>query len=97
MKALRPDGRDPSVRSAFEEIRLAHEAKKQGLDHPLLTRRKDGVDVDMDMLQDYSHSVTVRLGKATDTMELIPSTSIEDLMLIHPKCRGCYSRHGTRW
>jgi hypothetical protein len=71
---MRKDGRDPSVRSVFEEVRLAFEAKDQGLEHPLLTNRKDGVDVDMDLLYDYGHTVSMKLGNATDTVELIPST-----------------------
>ena len=97
LKAIRKDGRDPSVRSVFEEVRLAFEAKDQGLEHPLLTNRKDGVDVDMDLLYDYGHTVSMKLGNATDTVELIPSTQLEDLILLHPKCSGCWSQHGTRW
>ena len=49
------------------------------------------------MLWDYNHSINVRLGNATDLVELVPSTSLEDLLLMHKDCKGCYSRHGTRW
>ena len=67
MTSIRGDGRDPNVRSDFEHIRLAIEAKENGVtDHPLLSSRADGVDVDMSLLYDYNHSINVKLGNATD-------------------------------
>ena len=98
MSSLRGDGREDHIRSDFEEIRLAIEARDSGVtEHPLLTARADGVDVDMSLLYDYNHSVDVRLGNATDVIQLIPSTTLEDVVMMHQKCRGCWSRHGARW
>ena len=51
----------------------------------------------MDMLWDWNHVITLKLTDSTDDMHLIPTTNMEDMILMHNECRGCWSMHGSKW
>mmetsp|Transcript_1595 Transcript_1595/g.2355 ORF Transcript_1595/g.2355 Transcript_1595/m.2355 type:complete len:116 (-) Transcript_1595:1492-1839(-) len=67
IEMLRKDGRDPDVRSVFEEMRLAlDEAEERGeslddSEHPLLGARNEGVDISLNMVWDYNHVISLKL------------------------------------
>ena len=100
MEMIRKDGRNPDVRSVFEEMRLKLEEKEAQMkdqDHPMLTRHGEDVDIKMEMLWDWNHVINLKFTNANDTIQVIPTTSMEDLVLLHKECRGCWSMHATRW
>lgn len=94
MTTLKKDGRDPSVRSVFEEVRQARSEKKE---HAMLTEHGVDIDVQMDMLADWNHVVALNFTHAEKPVQLIPTTGLQDMILMHKECRGCWSRHDARW
>ena len=58
MEMIRKDGRNPDVRSVFEEMRLKLE-EKEAQDHPMLTRHGEDVDIEMEMLWDWNHVINL--------------------------------------
>jgi len=104
MTRLVKDGRDADQRSVFEEMRLKLEAQeamektRSSLnDHPMLTKHGENIDVQLDMLWDWNHVIKMKLTNSTDDIQLIPSTSMQDMILLHNDCRGCWSMHGSKW
>ena len=63
----------------------------------MLSKHGENIDLTMDMLWDYNHVINLRLSNATDLIQLIPTTDMEDMMLTHNECRGCWSMHGSKW
>lgn len=88
------------MRMALEEAddpdTILHPNPESG-EHPLLTSRKDGVDINLNMLWDYNHVISFKMNDGSKRMSLIPTTMHEDMVLLHKKCRGCWSMHGMRW
>ena len=71
MSQIRRDGRNSDVRSVFEEMRLKLEEKEAALsemDHPMLTRHGENIDVQMDMLWDWNHIINLTFTNANDTI-----------------------------
>lgn len=63
----------------------------------MLTDSGEYVDALMEMMWDYNHVMAVRLHNATADMHLIPTTMLSDMVLMHNKCKGCWSKHGSKW
>ena len=51
----------------------------------------------MDMMWDNIHVVNISLSNASDHLQLIPTTELDNLVLLHKDCDRCYSRHGVEW
>lgn len=102
MKMVRRDGRHADQVSVFEEMRLKLEELENThgpltADHPLLSATGEGVDVAMEMLYDWNHIVNIKLNRTAEPIQVIPSTGLQDLTLMHPNCNACYSMHGEKW
>ena len=63
----------------------------------MLTKHGENIDVQMDLLWDWNHVINLKLSNATDSIQLIPSTDMEDMILLHNECGGCWSMTGTKW
>ena len=96
MNAIREDGRHDHVQSVFEQRRIWKESQSSE-GHPILTESGEYVDALMEMMWDYNHVMAVRLHNATGDMHLIPTTMMSDMVLMHNNCRGCWSKHGSKW
>ena len=57
MTLANEDGRHSHIKSVFEEMRQALEAKEAGTEHPYLQTHGENVDVNMDMLRDWNHVI----------------------------------------
>ena len=100
MTKLRKDGRDPDTMSVFEEMRQKLEESQEAANsgfyngHPMLAKHGENIDVQMDMLWDLNHVIDLKLTNESLDIQLIPSTDMEDLILLHNECRGCWTMHG---
>ena len=100
MTKLRKDGRDPDTMSVFEEMRQKLEESQEAANsgfyngHPMLAKHGENIDVQMDLLWDLNHVIDLKLTNESVDIQLIPSTDMEDLILLHNECRGCWTMHG---
>jgi len=95
LRSIRQDGRHPEVQTVFEQVRAWKDLSKG---HPLLSQGDQEVhDETMSMLWDWNHVLSVKLNNDTDTIDLVPTTGLSDMMLMHKNCTRCWSMHGTKW
>ena len=60
----------------------------------MLAKHGENIDVQMDLLWDLNHVIDLKLTNESVDIQLIPSTDMEDLILLHNECRGCWTMHG---
>jgi len=67
--------------------------------HPLLSTGSDNVDVEMQMLWDWNHVITLNLTDSEETpvVSLIPTTGSADMIMVHRECRKCWSLNAVKW
>ena len=65
-------------------------------EHSKLKASAVNLDVPMDLLWDWNHVITLYLTN-DEQIQIIPTTGLPDIILMHDKCETCWSMIDAKW